>query len=150
MVKYSMRALSVALSCLVFASCGGSGGGSDESGTVFEGVLIQGDAVVHAERDLLAQVAHGAGEFLENIEVCALGECSKTDANGRWGFATASRFAGGEVLFSIVGHGIDTSVVIDVPSGADNVVVEFENHGEEGVHAHSVLVDGAEAPQHHE
>ena len=150
MGKYSTKALLVALSCLVFASCGGSGGGDSDSGTVFEGVLAQGDGVVHSERDLLSQVAHGAGEFIENVEVCALGECSKTDATGRWGFATASRFAGGEVLFSIVGHGIDAAVVLDVPSGADNVVVEFENHGAEGVHAHSVLVDGTEAPQHHE
>lgn len=150
MGKYSIKVLFVALSCLVLASCGGSGGGDSESGTVFEGVLIQGEGVVHAERDVVAQVSHGAGEFLENIEVCALGECSKTDANGRWGFATASRFAGGEVLFSIVGHGIDTTVVLDVPSGAENVVVELENHGAEGVHAHSVLVDGVEAPQHHE
>ncbi len=104
----------------------------------------------HSAKQVYAQVAHGAGEFLENIEICAVGECSKTDANGRWGFASEATFAGGDIAFTIKGHGIDTTTIITVPSGADNVEIEFENHGTEGVHAHSVVVDGVETAQHSE
>ena len=117
---------------------------------MFEGSLIQGeDAAAHSEKQLYAQVAHGAGESLENIQICALGECSKTDAKGIWGFATEEAFAGGDVLFTVNGHGIDSAVVVNVPAGAKNVVIELENHGDEGVHAHSVVADGAEVTQHH-
>ena len=128
-------------------SCGG-GGSSSSDGMVIQGTLIQGAEVAHAER-LEAQVLHSASEPIENVEICALGECSRTDASGQWGFALSDAFTGGDVLFSIDGHGIADELSISIPQGAREVMVELENGEGAQVHVHEMIVDGVSVPQEH-
>lgn len=115
---------------LFLTACGGSGGDS-EDGVVFQGSLVQGSATI--------RLAHDAGEAIEEVQVCALGECSTTDGNGQWGFRVEQ--APTEFELSVIGHGIDSKLTVIIPSTAKDVVIELENHAE-GIHAHSVVADG--------
>ncbi len=133
------------LSCLAFATltaCGGSGG-SDDSGTVLSGTLTQGSAVAHA----LIVAKHSAGAKIENVQICALGECSTTDGEGQWGFLIEENFAGGAIAFSIVGHGIDTTTTINIPAAAEDVVLDLV-HANGVVNADHITIDGETS--HHE
>ncbi len=130
---------------LTLVACGGSSG-SDSEGMVIEGTLTQGDHE-GAERASDPRVAHSAGEVIENVEICALGQCSITDATGQWGFQLPETFLGGEALFTVVGHGINSETVVTIPVGHSNVIVELVN-GENGVEVHHVGVDGEETAEH--
>lgn len=125
---------------LIFAlvACGGGSGGSDNT-TVFQGTLVQGP-------EATARLAHEAGEKIEGVQICALGTCSTTDGNGQWGFGLETPPSA--IEFSAIGHGINSSWVIEIPATAKDVTIELENHPE-GVHAHSVLADGVEVLDTH-
>lgn len=128
----------VLLGISALSACGGSGGG-DSDGIVFEGELTQGAAVDHSARN----VKHGANEPIESVKICALGRCSTTDGEGLFGFAGPSEFKGGDVLFSVDGHGILAEEVVNIPSGAKNVNIHFETSEKTEVHLHHLIVDGA-------
>lgn len=125
--------------------CYGCGGSSSDSGMLIQGTLVQGSkAVIHSLQNILVNNRHEAGEAIENVQVCALGECSTTDLDGGWGFVANEQFKGGELLLSINGHGISSSLVVDIPAGAENVEISLEHHEDGSVHAHSVIADGVE------
>lgn len=67
----------------------------------------------------------GAGAA--DIEVCALGQCDTTNEDGLYElYGDGNTFAGGAVLFTLSGEGIDTSVVVNgVPTGDTDVVVDL-------------------------
>jgi hypothetical protein len=127
----------ILLGITVLSACGGSGGG-DSDGIVFEGELTQGTAVDHSARN----VKHGENEAIESVKICALGRCSTTDGAGLFGFAGPSDFKGGDVLFSVDGHGILAEEVVNIPSGAKNVNIHFETSEKTEVHLHHLIIDG--------
>lgn len=134
-------AASVSILLLSSACGGGSSGGS----LVIEGTLIQGSAASHG-RSINSSVAHTAGQTIESVRICALGQCSTTDANGAWGFATD--FEGGAVNFTLDGHGILAETAVDIPADSQDVFIEFENQGGNHVLAHTVTIDGEEDHDH--
>lgn len=65
---------------------------------------------------------------LGGVNVCALGECGTTDANGNWSFDISedSPFTGGDVLFTLSGPGVNSSVVVpNVDDESEEVNVDF-------------------------
>jgi hypothetical protein len=126
----------ITLTAVVLTACGGSSG---NDGIVFQGELTQGGVAAHS---MSLSAKHGAGEKIEMVEICALGECSTTDDGGNWGFVAPEVFTGGAVEFSIKGHGIDTLVSLTVPEGAQDVFVHFERGEGSSVKVHHLVVDG--------
>jgi hypothetical protein len=124
-------------------SCGG--GGSSDSGMLIQGTLIEAGGAGH---DRALTHAHSSGQFIENVQICALGECSTTDAQGKWGFVAADNFEGGDVEFSFDGHGIATTSVVNIPVGASDVIIDFQHVEGGAVQAKHVTVDGETV--HHE
>lgn len=136
-----MKQILMLLCFVVIAGCGGGGGSGSDSGVVLEGTLIQGETDEPVERESSAfRAKHSVGEFIEGVNVCALGACSITDTSGRWGFAVDALTE--EVTFTMQGHGIDDSLTLRLPENASSVFMEFESHGSDGVHAHEIIVDG--------
>ncbi len=122
---------------LILASCGG--GSSSDSGVIIEGTLTEAGGAAH---NTSLNLKHSSGQTIENVEVCALGECSTTDGEGQWGFGIQNKLAGGDIQFTIKGHGIDTQTVVSLPSSANSVFIDFK-HVEGGlVNADHVTVDG--------
>ncbi len=117
------------------SACGGSGGSSND--VVVEGLLTQGASVTHE----VSRLKHGEAEPLEEVKICALGICSTTDGEGQFGFAAPSNFSGGDVLFSVDGHGILAETIVNLPEGKD-VFVHLETSHSSEVHLHHVIVDG--------
>jgi hypothetical protein len=115
---------------------------------VLSGLLTQGKAADH--RSL--QLRHGENEGIEEVTVCALEQCSVTDGQGQFGFQLDESFAGGDVLFTLRGHGIDDSLVVKLPAGADEVEVHFENDSNNKVKLHhmTVLDDDSSEDDSHE
>lgn len=125
-----------------FIACGG---GSSDSGMLIEGTLTEAGGAHHVQASILR---HSVGQKIENVEICALGECSTTDGEGQWGFVAGNQFSGGDVLFSVNGHGIETTTVVNIPSGANEVFLDLQ-HVEGGhIEAHHITVDGETS--HHE
>ena len=121
--------------CVVFMlACGGS----SSDGVYFNGILNQGESVAHSDNVL----RHAAGQNIENVEICALGECSTTDSNGAWAFEAPESFNGGEVEFTIKGHGIDTTQIVDVPDESSEIFVHFQRIGQNDVIVHHLIIDG--------
>lgn len=136
----SKKILVCSLISVLLCSCGGGGSGD---GMLIEGTLVEGRGVSHSA------ARHAAGESIENVSVCALGDCSITDPDGRWGIIAPEDFPGGEVLISVNGHSIDASLTIDVPHGARHVNAALLRV-DEGVALASLTVDGAsEDDDHH-
>lgn len=129
------RVFLIGVVSVLMAGCGGS---SSNDGMVFQGQLTQGSSVGHSE----GMDKHGAGEKIENVEVCALGECSMTDEDGNWGFVAPEVFTGGGVEFTINGHGIETTASVSVPEGTRDVFVHFERQGKNTVIVHHLMIDG--------
>jgi hypothetical protein len=123
-------------------SCGG--GSSSGSGILIEGLLTQGEEVEHSR----ANLRHSAGENIGEVSICALGECSVTDDQGLYGFLAPATFVGGEILFSINGHGIETTKVVTIPEGASDVYLHFE-HSHNQVIIHHMMVDGERVDAEH-
>jgi hypothetical protein len=118
----------------VVAGCGSSSSG----GVYFNGTLTQGGSEAHVG----VEHRHSAGQNIENVEICALGECSTTDGNGAWAFEAPDPFQGGTVEFTIRGHGIDTTQSVDVPADANEVFVHFQREGANTVFVHHLMIDG--------
>lgn len=135
-----MKLISAIVSTILLsAALTACGGGSSDSGMLIEGTLTEAGGAGH---DRVLTHAHSAGQRIENVQVCALGECSVSDAQGQWGFVAGSNFAGGEVAFSIEGHGISTTSVVDIPAGANEVFIDFQHVEGGAVEAHHVTADG--------
>jgi hypothetical protein len=132
--RLPLQALLSTLLC--FVGCGG--GSSDSDGVAFSGLLTQGETASH---DASNSLRHAEGENIEEVEICALGECSVTDSQGLWGFVADQSFTGGTVLFAIKGHGIDTQSTVEIPAGASDVDIHFENVAGQ-VELHHLVVDG--------
>ncbi len=114
-------------------------GGSDSSkGILIEGSLSQGSKSSHKV------FKHSAGEHISQIEICALGKCSTTDAEGQWGFVINTNFPGGEIAFKLTGHGIETSTVVNIPIAEENVLINFSNEAGTVV-VEEMLIDGEDA-----
>lgn len=124
------------LPCCV-VGCGG--GGSSSGSTVVEGTLTEEGGAEHTGRQVLK---HGVGEHIGEVTICALGECSVTDSEGRWGFA--ADVTGGDVHFTVNGHGIDTSFVTDLPPGAENIFLDLGHVEGKIVQVQHMFVDGVE------
>jgi hypothetical protein len=108
---------------------------------LIEGKLTEGGGTAHK------LFKHSAGETIEDVKICALGSCSTTDSMGQWGFSAPKSFKGGEVLFSIDGHGINTKTAVDIPMDAKEVFVHFE-HNDGMVKVHHMDVDGRRMDEH--
>ena len=137
------KALTLFLTLTALSAC--SGGGSSDSGMLIEGSLTEAGGASHSR---IVQPKHSAGQRIENVEICALGECSVTDGEGQWGFVAGEGFAGGAVLFTIEGHGIDTSTVVNIPAGANDIFLDLAHLPGGVVHAQHITVDGV--TQHNE
>ena len=142
LMKNGRYYLALVALCALLPACGGGGGGSSGSGLTIEGTLTQGGAAEHS-----ANLKHESGEHIESVQICALGACSVTDSAGQFGFEAGAGFAGGEVLFTVNGHGIDTTSVVEIPAGAKEVIIDFQ-HAAGVVTATHVTVDGETS--HHE
>lgn len=106
-------------SVLGFCTACGGGGGSD-GGRLVEGTLTE--AGQHAAQKIVPK--HSAGEPLEQVQVCALSECSVTDAKGQWGLLLPENTAG-DVVFRIEGHGINTTTTLTLPPGNSDLTFEL-------------------------
>jgi hypothetical protein len=145
----SMRKVRTFLAVLSFSfsltACGGGSSGS--SGTLIEGTLTEAGGAAAAESRSL-MLRHSSGQRIEDVQICALGECSTTDGEGQWALVTGDVFAGGEVLFTVKGHGIDTTAVVAIPNSAREVFVDFQHVEGGAIEAQHVTVDGETS--HHE
>ncbi len=121
--------------CLIVAACGGSSSGS---GPVIEGTLTEAGGAAHNNAVILK---HSSGQKIESVTICALGECSVTDELGQWGFA-GGELPGGDVLFTLNGHGIETTSKVNIPAGANEVFIDFQHVEGGAVKAEHVTVDG--------
>jgi hypothetical protein len=140
MSKYLLLIFSVVL-FTGGAACGGSSSGS--SGKLIEGILTEGAGTDHSSR-----IKHAAGEFIEEVTICALGRCSRTDGRGQWGFFIDEDEFSNEVLFSIDGHGIHTNVLVNFPYDTNEAFIHFEhNHGV--VIVHHMDINGVRVNGHH-
>ncbi len=126
-------------SLLLAAACGGgsSGGGSNNT-KIIEGLLTQGQAVVHSE----ARIKHGENQPLEEVKICALGRCSTTDGQGNYGFSAPEDFQGGDVLFTVDGHGILAETTVNIPSTGTDIFIHLQSSSKSEVRLHHILVDG--------
>jgi hypothetical protein len=116
--------LACALLCIQNSGCSSS---SSNDGVLFRGTIVQG------EEKKSAMLAHELGEGLSDIEVCVLGGCQKTNRSGMWSVPfNAAR--DNEVLFTVKGHGADTSFVLNIPQQAKRVDIEKLLHTEFGDH----------------
>ena len=144
-MKYIKSRIIVASLFFICISLQACGGGSSDSGMLIEGTLTEAGGADHS-RSLVLK--HGEGQPIENVEICALGECSTTDGQGQWGFVADETFTGGEVLFTIIGHGIDTTTALTISEGVQEVFLDFQ-HVEGGhVEAAHITIDGETS--HHE
>lgn len=143
-----MKSKSVILAWYLFSICAllnACGGGSSDSGMLIEGTLTEAGGANHAHSLVLK---HSVGQRIEGVTVCALGECSTTDSEGQWGFVAEENFTGGDVLFTINGHGIDATTTVSIPEGANEVMLDFQ-HVEGGhIEAQHITADGETS--HHE
>lgn len=144
-----LRILTSLFICLGIASligCGGSSDGSSNGGIIFEGQLIEGVGV--ADERAVAQYRHGKDEPIEDVEICALGECSITDGTGNFGFRASETFISGPALFTVKGHYTDASIVVDIPKGAQEVFVHLARINEGQVELHHLEVNGERVSDH--
>jgi len=131
-------AMWVAVSSLL--ACGG--GSSD--GTVVQGTLTErGEG--HSEK-ITIQAKHSAGERIEEVKVCILGECSITDGLGQWG-VNIDNFPGGDIAIDVNGHGIAGSIVTNVPASAKEIEIALDHAGNE-ISISKLMIDGEDHTGH--
>lgn len=141
-MKHRSRFIIVGL-ILICTSLNACGGSSSDSGMLIEGTLTEAGGAGHTNS---LGLKHSVGQRIENVEICALSECSTTDSEGQWGFVVPESFTGGDALFSFKGHGIDTSSVVMITDGAKEVFVDFR-HVEGGhIEVHHITIDGETSP----
>lgn len=130
------------LASLFVAGC--SGGGSSSDGVVFEGTVTERGAGHSVQPMIVAK--HTAGQQIEDVKVCVLGECSLTDGMGQWG-VQVSGFTGGDVSISLDGHGISASVKASIPATARTVTLELDHDGN-SVTIAKMMIDGVDHTGH--
>jgi hypothetical protein len=134
------RVLFASLLVSMCAACGGSG---SSDGTVFQGTVTE-RGPGHSEMAIAPK--HSAGQPIDDVKVCVLGECSITDSQGQWG-VNVSNFAGGDIAIVLDGHGISASVSTNIPGSAKDVEVELDHSGDEVTIAR-LLIDGDDHTGH--
>lgn len=117
-------------------SCGSSGG--DGGSKVIEGQLTEGVGDAHTE----SRIKHGVDEPIEEVEVCSLGRCSKTDSQGMFGFSVSDDFKGGDILLTVAGHETNSEIVINFPENVSTLFVHLERHSSTEVEIHHLIHDG--------
>lgn len=127
---------------MALSACGG--GGSSSDGSVVHGTLTQLSAGAHSTDSL--QLRHSAGQNIDGVTICLLGACSVTDASGEWG-VNIPEVPAGDILLTAEGHGIDSSVVFNVPGGAKDITIELGNTSE-GLSVTTLVVDGVDHTDH--
>jgi hypothetical protein len=128
---------------IAISGCGG-GGGSSSDGSIVHGTLTQLSAGAHNSSSLVLR--HSAGQNIDGVTICLLGECSVTDASGEWG-VNVPEIPAGDILLTAEGHGIDSSLVFNVPGGAKDVTVELGNSSD-GISVTTLVVDGVDHTDH--
>lgn len=132
--------IKLSLTALVLSSLFACGGSSGSSGKLIEGTLMQGSGTTH--RSALDSVKHdsvkhSADTPIEEVEICALGKCSRTDGKGQWGFFVENENFQNDILFTINGHGINTSTALSLTNieNINDLFIHFEhNHGTVIIH----------------
>lgn len=119
------RAQIALVGCLLSSiACGDSSGGGRN--TLFRGTLIQGAEATN-------RMAHELGGGLPGVEICTLGQCTLTEPNGSWRIRSGAG-RDQEILFTVKGHGADTSFILDIPLRARTVEMDKDLHTEFGDH----------------
>lgn len=115
---------SIALACSTFLlnACGG-GSSSNNEDILIEGKITEGLGTEYSSR-----TKHGPGEGIEDVMICALGTCSRTDQLGQWGFLVSKKSFDSEILFDIDGHGIKTNTLVKLTHAAKEAYIHFENN----------------------
>jgi len=119
------RAQIALVGCLLSSIACGSDSGGDRD-TLFRGTLVQGEEATN-------RLAHELGGGLPGVEICTLGQCTLTESNGSWRIRSGAG-RDQEILFTVKGHGADTSFILDIPIRARTVEIEKELHTEFGDH----------------
>ena len=136
-----MKKLLSVLFITLLTACGSSG---SSDGMLIEGTLTEAGGAAHKQF-----FKHAENQKIEEVTICALGQCSITDTDGQWGFVVSKDFTGGHAEFTVNGHGINTTSSIHIPENAQNVFIELQ-HVEGGkVEAHKITADGVEQEDHH-
>lgn len=140
-VDLRSRLLLFVTSLLVLAlcvACGGGGGDDEDDDTnPAPGPVAFGGTISDT---------NPPSRVLGDVTVCALGVCDLSDANGSWNFTVPrAAYGGGDVSFSFVGTGIDTSATVTgLSTSADVVNVNFVIQPDGSAVASSVLQDGVD------
>ncbi len=130
-------------SLLLLLSTAACSGSSSDSGTLIQGTLTEAGGADHAARFL----RHETGEHIDGVEICALGECSTTDAEGQWGFVVNTKNVD-KALFTVKGHGINTTAVIEITPEADTITIALDHVAGGHIEPSSIKVDGVETHDH--
>jgi hypothetical protein len=152
-MKTSTLLFTITISFFVVSSLG-CGGSSGADGSIIHGRLTQLSAGAHGEESDSAKISsadqlqlrHSEGQDIDGVKICLLGECSLTDSDGEWG-VNVSEIPAGDILLTAQGHGIDSSVIINVPAGAGDVTVDLGNSAE-GISVTALVVDGEDHTEH--
>lgn len=144
--NYKIVSVSILLFLVVFLmqACGGSS--SNNKGVFIEGILTEGGGTDHQAR-LNSGIKHGAGEFIEEVMICGLGKCSRTDGRGQWGFFVEEENFEHNVMFTVDGHGINTSTIVTFPNETKDAFVHFE-HNNGKVIVHHMDINGERVHSH--
>lgn len=118
----------------------GCGGGSSDSGPLIEGTLTEGGISSHSLR-LDIGMRHSSGERIEDVQICALGKCSLTDAQGQWGFVVDQELPADAIILTAEGHGIVSQTTISVPTSAQEIFVDLE-HQNGALVVNHLTIDG--------
>jgi hypothetical protein len=136
-------AIGLFLVCL-FSACGGGSSGGNDVIAVNDRVTFQGSfqkqsaaRVIGEKQDVTFPV----------VTIAALGQSSLTDASGSWSFGVRQSdytSAGGEVLFGIVGEGIDASLVVGgLATDSTLITIVFEQGADGSTRIVDFQQDGA-------
>lgn len=108
-----MKRICLLLGVALLAGCG-----SSDDSVQFEGSL----------QTTVQRSGVGVRAGVPDVQVCALGECGRTDADGKWSFDIDddAGFNGGDVLFAIDGGGLNTNVVVTgIDDESEEVDIDF-------------------------
>ena len=121
---------------IILNACGG--GGSSSDGTVFQGTLTE-QGTGHLT-DKLLTVKHSAGQRISDVKICILNQCSITDDLGQWG-VNVPKLNDEALTITVEGHGISTSLQVDIPTTARDVIIDLDHKGEK-VTFSKLIIDG--------
>lgn len=116
-------------------SATGTGNGADDDDEIVDDDEDEDDqngAATEDDVEVTGTLSSSAGEDVEGVEVCALGDCADTDQDGRYILTVPQNvFAGGDVLFSFDGDDVETETIApNLPGGNRDTTVDFEIRGE--------------------